>query len=113
MNNSVLNLALFAFISGPNMVLANNGSVTITSPANGAVIESYYKTEVKFEASPGSNGDHLHLNVDGKRVDVIHQFKGTVRLDALQPGRHRICLAVNSKSHVPTGAEGCINVASR
>jgi hypothetical protein len=113
MNANILKLVIFAFIFGSNLAFSDTGKVTIISPADGAMVDSYYKTEVKYEAIPGPDGDHLHLNVDGKRVDVIHQLKGAVMVDALPPGKHRICLAINTKGHVPTGVEGCINVTSK
>jgi hypothetical protein len=31
----------------------------------------------------------------------------------LMPGKHHICLTVNTKGHVPTGAEACIDVTSK
>jgi hypothetical protein len=34
-------------------------------------------------------------------------------VDTLSPGKHHICLAVNTKGHVPTGVEECINVISK
>jgi hypothetical protein len=89
--------------------LAADGKVTITSvsPEN-----PYDKDKImlKYEADPGTNGDHLHLNVDGKRVDVIHQLKGTATVDPLPSGKHHICLAVNTKGHTPTGVESCVDV---
>ena len=111
-NNTRISIVL-ALIFGANLAFADSGKVTIMSPKDGAMIDSAYKTEVKYEANPGSDGEHLHLNVDGKRVDVVHQLKGTLKVDALPPGKHQICLAVNTKGHVPTGAEGCINVTSK
>ena len=113
MNSNILKLVIFAFTFGSNLAFADVGKVTILSPADGAMVDSHYKTEVKYEAIPGPDGDHLHLNVDGKRVDVIHPLKGATTVDALPPGKHRICLAVNTKGHVPTGVEGCVNVTSK
>ncbi|MBI3902044.1 MAG: hypothetical protein HY306_03745 [Nitrosomonadales bacterium] len=113
MNNKIFVAAVAVFIFGSPLAFAEAGKVTISSPADGATVDSYYKTEVKYEAVPGPDGDHLHLNVDGKRVDVIHKLKGTVTVDALPPGKHQICLAVNTKGHVPTGVESCINVTSK
>ncbi len=113
MNNNIFKPVIFAFVFWGNLAFADTGKVTIISPADGAMVDSYYKTELKYEVIPGPDGDHLHLNVDGKRVDVVHQLKGTVMVDALPPGKHQICLAVNTKGHVPTGVEGCINVISK
>lgn len=113
MNSKILKPVIFALIFGSNLAFAEAGKVTIISPADGTMVDSRYKTEVKYEAVPGPDGDHLHLNVDGKRVDVIHPLKGVVTVDPLAPGKHQICLAVNTRGHVPTGVEGCINVISR
>jgi hypothetical protein len=113
MKSNILKVIIFGFTFGSSQAFADTGKVTIISPADGAMVDSTYKTELKYEAIPGPDGDHLHLNVDGKRVDVIHQLKGTTMVNALPPGQHRICLAVNTKGHVPTGVEGCINVTSK
>ncbi|MGC2458481.1 MAG: hypothetical protein WA435_10860 [Gallionellaceae bacterium] len=113
MNNNILKAVIFAFIFVSGLAFAEAGKVTIVSPADGAIVDSHNKIELKYEAIPGPNGDHLHLNVDGKRVDVIHQLKGTAMVDALPSGKHKICLAINTSGHVPTGVEGCINVTSK
>lgn len=112
-NKKILSSLIFIFALGANLAFAESGKVTIIAPMDGATVDSHNKTELKYEAIPGPDGDHLHLNVDGKRVDVIHPLKGSTMVDALPPGKHRICLAVNTKAHVPTGVEGCINVTSK
>lgn len=89
--------------------MAASGSVTIKS-VSPAEVYANDKITLNYEAMPGPDGDHLHLNVDGKRVEVIHQLKGEAVVDPLPSGKHHICLAVNTKSHVPTGAEGCVDV---
>ncbi len=68
------------------------------------------KIMLTYEATASAEGDHLHLNVDGKRVDIIHELKGTAEVNPLPSGKHRICLALNTKAHVPTGAEDCTDV---
>jgi len=100
---------IFAFLFAWGSAFAAEGKVTIMS----VMPENPYnndKITLKYEAVPGPEGDHLHLNVDGKRVDVIHQLKGTAMVDPLPTGKHHICLAVNTKEHVPTGVEGCVDV---
>lgn len=101
---------LFSMLLGIGSAYAQEGKVTIMSPANGAMVGSHDKIVLQYEAIPGPNGDHLHLNVDGQRVDVIHRLKGSAEVDPLPPGRHHLCLAVNTKAHVPTGVEGCLDV---
>lgn len=92
---------------------AADGSISISSPANGAMVSASKKTPVIYEAALGSNGDHLHLYVDGNRVDVLRETKGSAELDALPAGKHHICLTVNTKSHAPTGVESCVDVTAQ
>ena len=113
MNNKILASILSAFLFGSSMAFAASGKVTITSPADGAMVDSNSKIMMSYEAVPGPDGDHLHLYVDGKRVDVINQMKGTTEVSALPPGKHHICLTVNTKGHMPTGPEGCVDVTSK
>ncbi len=105
--------AVLALYLSSSIAFSAAGKVTISSPAEGATVESTQAFKLSYEADPGPNGDHLHLNVDGKRVDVIHQLKGTTEVGPLAPGMHTVCLAVNTRSHVPTGVEKCINVTSK
>ena len=102
---------LLALLSA--QVLAADGSITISVPSNGAMVSSKDKVPVTYEAKLGSTGDHLHLYVDGKRVDVLHQAKGSTDLDALNAGKHHICLTVNTSSHAPTGVETCVDITSQ
>ena len=113
MNNQAIKIILVAIFSVSGTAFAAAGMVTITSPADGTVVNSTDKIKLNFEATPGPDGDHLHLNVDGKRVEVIHQLKGITEAGPLAAGKHRICLTVNTKAHIPTGIEGCINVISK
>ena len=113
MNGNTLRLMMFVLALGSNMVFAGTGKVTIISPAQGATVNAQQPTRLKYEATLGSEGDHLHLNVDGQRVSLIRALSGVVLLDPLLPGMHRICLAENTKFHVPTGVEQCIDVASK
>ncbi|SPJ16928.1 conserved exported hypothetical protein [Burkholderiales bacterium] len=113
MKSKIVKTVIFAFLLASNMAFAASGKVTISSPADGAMVNSKDAIKVTYEAVPGPDGDHLHLNVDGKRVDVIHQLKGTAEVPPLAPGKHQICLAVNTTGHVPTGVEGCVNVTSK
>jgi hypothetical protein len=92
---------------------AGDGSIAISSPANGAMVNTKDKVPVTYAAVLGSTGDHLHLYVDGKRVDVLHQAKGTADLDALAAGKHHVCLTVNTNSHAPTGVETCVDITSQ
>lgn len=92
---------------------AADGKITINSPKNGAMVNAQNKVPLSYDAMLGKDGDHLHLYVDGSRVDILRQSKGTTELAALAPGKHHICLEVNTKAHVSTGVESCIDVTSK
>lgn len=110
MNNKVLAPLVFAFLYGAaSAFAATEGKVTIISVAP-SDIYAKDKISVKYEATPGPTGDHLHLNVDGKRVEVIRELKGVAVVDPLPSGKHHICLAINTAAHVPTGVESCVDV---
>lgn len=115
MNANINTLApfFFALLLGSGGAFAADGKVTISSPPNGATFTQHDNIDLNYEATPGIDGDHLHLNVDGKRVDVIHPMKGTAHVGMLNPGKHHICLAINTRGHVPTGVEACIDVTSK
>ncbi len=113
MNMKILAPVFFAFLFVSGGALAAEGKVVISSTANGATVSQRDNIELKYKAIPGPDGDHLHLNVDGKRVDVIHSLEGEASVGMLPPGKHHICLAVNTRGHVPTGVEGCIDVTSK
>ncbi len=109
MNLKMFVPAILAVFLGASGAYAAEGKVTISSvmPKD---LYSKDKITLTYEALPGPEGDHLHLNVDGKRVDVIHQLKGSTTFGPLAAGTHHVCLAVNTKSHTPTGVEGCVDL---
>ena len=112
MNKKILKTTIFVFLFGSSMAFAASGKITITSPTEGAMVGSGEKIKLSYEVDPGPEGDHTHLNVDGKRVDVLRQLKGTTEIDPLAPGKHQICIVVNTRGHVPTGVEKCVNITS-
>lgn len=113
MKAKILTSVIFVLLLGPSTVFAAEGMVTISSPANGATVNSHDSIELNYEAVPGTDGDHMHLNLDGKRIDIIRPMKGAAHVGMLDPGKHRICLAINTRGHVPTGVEACVDVMSK
>lgn len=111
MNIRILASLLLMLLWG--QAFAADGSITISSPANGAMVSTKDKVAVTYVATLGSTGDHLHLYVDGKRVDVLRPIKGTTELAPLPAGKHHICLTVNTSSHAPTGVETCVDVTAQ
>lgn len=104
---------LVAFLTASGGAYAAGASVTITRPMNDAMVSTRDNVELSYEAVPGPDGDHLHLYLDGKRIDILHPMKGTATVGMLDPGKHKICLTVNTRSHAPTGAEACVEVTAK
>ena len=113
MNNHAMASVLLAMLFGAHPAIAANGKITISSPKEGATVAAGQKIKLSYMADTGYGGDHLHLNVDGQRMDVLRQLKGTIEVDALAAGKHQLCLTVNTKGHSPTGVESCINVTAK
>ena len=111
MNIKMLVTLILSLVCG--VVYAAEGSITILSPAKDAMFSVRNKVPVKYEAVLGPDGNHLHLYVDGKRVDILRQTKGTAELDPLSAGKHHICLTVNTITHAPTGVETCVDVSAQ
>jgi hypothetical protein len=106
-------LLVFFFLLACAQAYGADGNIIINSPANGATVSAQNKVFLSYEAMFGKNGDHMHLYVDGNRVDILRQEKATTDLDVLPPGKHHICLEVNTKGHVSTGVESCVDVTSK
>ncbi len=89
---------------------ADEGSVTITAPANNARLDAMAQNRITYEVAPGPRGDHTHLYVDGKEVAVLRQLKASHALETLAPGTRELCIKVVNKNHTPIGIEKCIKV---
>ena len=90
---------------------ADDASVTISSPADGARLSRAAQTKINYEVMPGSKGDHTHLYVDNKEAAVLRQLKGSYALESLAPGKHEICIRIVTKGHVPIGVQQCVKVS--
>ena len=100
-----------ALLACSQLSLAQEASVKITSPAQGAKLDVMVQNQVVYEVVPGPKGDHTHLYVDGKEVAVLRQLKGSTTLESLVPGQHDICIKVVNKAHTPIGVEQCVKVS--
>ncbi len=89
---------------------ADEGSVTILAPADGATLDAMAQNRIEYDVVPGPRGDHVHLYVDDKEAAILRQLKGTYTLDTLEPGEHQICVKVVNKNHTPIGLEKCVSV---
>jgi hypothetical protein len=92
--------------------LANERSVTITSPINKSKI-SGTSTKIVFEVTPVPpmpKADHVHVFVDGDRVAQLRALRGSYEVDKLAVGRHWLCVRVVDKRETPVGLEKCAEV---
>ena len=90
---------------------AEEGSVKIVSPTEGAKLDSMASNRIAFEVVPGPKGDHTHLYIDGKEVAVLRQLTGSYPLETLLPGKRELCIKVVNKNHTPIGIQQCVKVA--
>ena len=102
-------LALACLLAVPATVLGQ-GKVTITAPADGATLDALDEQRLVYEVDPGPRGDHVHVYLDGKEIDILRKLKGSYLLETPSGGRHDICIKVVNKAHVPVGIENCIQV---
>lgn len=107
-NQMLFGASLFVAVS---LAYADVGSVTITTPADGATVTANTEHTLSFEVNPGDNGDHVHVYVDDKE-DILRELKGDYILPELAPGKHTIGIKVVNKNHTPTGAEKSITVTA-
>lgn len=86
------------------------GTVRITSPADGAILDAMDDIRLAYEVSPGPRGDHAHLYVDDKEVAILRVRKGSYLLETLSSGNRSLCVKIVNKAHVPIGIGQCIQV---
>jgi hypothetical protein len=111
MNIQPVILLLLAIVCAP--ALAEGGKITINSPVNGAMVGANAKVLLNYEVMLGPSGDHLHLYLDDDRIDILRQLKGSTEVDGMKPGKHKICLTENTKWHMSTGLERCVEVIAQ
>lgn len=100
-----------ALLACAQVGLAQEGSIAITQPTQGATLDGMAQNKVVYEVMPGPRGDHVHLYVDAKEVAILRQLKGEYTLKNLAAGPHDICIKVVDKGHTPIGVEQCVKVS--
>lgn len=86
------------------------GAVLITSPEDGAILDSMDEIRLAYQVNPGPRGDHAHLYVDDKEVAILRESNGSYLLETLSSGNRSLCVKVVNKAHVPIGIGQCIKV---
>jgi len=108
----MLSLSLCSALVLGDAASAEDASVTIRAPANGAKVDGMEPGTVDYDAIPGPRGDHVHLYVDGKEVAVLRKLSGSYTLTSLDPGQREICIKIVNKNHTPIGVEKCVGVTA-
>jgi hypothetical protein len=108
---AALSLVLIA-----SSAFATEGSITITSPANGAVLQGNADNKLDFNVKLSPTGNHLHIYVDdGNPIidrDISH-CPCSITLPKLSPGKHVIAIKEATVSHALTGVEAVETVTSK
>lgn len=109
------------FVTLPAMLLACStafgaeppGSISILAPADGAVVPTHEPVLIKWQAVWGKDGNHLHIYMDYRMMDIERAADGSDTIRILLPGKHKICLAIETRWHFPTGVRKCIEVTAK
>lgn len=92
---------------------AADGSITITSPADGAVLQGATGNKVDFDVHLSPKGNHVHIYVDNQKPIVypdVGRCPCSVDLPNLTPGKHTIAVKEATSSHALTGIQGIVTV---
>ena len=98
-------------LASPVFAADSAGSITITSPANGAVLQSGAGNKLVFNVHLSPEGNHVHIYVDDQHPivdrDVSH-CPCSIDLPNLSSGKHTIVVKEATSSHALTGVEGTV-----
>lgn len=95
-----LALALTLVLIAP-MAFAQETSLTIKEPKDGGVIKGD-SVKIDYTYTKGTQGDHLHIYLDGKRAKVQYG-EPPVELKDLSKGAHEIEVRAAAKAHAEFG----------
>ena len=90
---------------------ADAGSITITSPANGAMLASGSGNKLDFNVHLGPNGNHVHIYIDDQNP-IVYRDVGhcpcSIDMPDLSPGKHTIVIKEATVSHAMTGVQASV-----
>mgnify|MGYP006418038269 FL=1 len=94
---------------GDKKTMKTRGKVVILKPADGAVIHSR-NLKVEFDIPDrGSRGNHLHIYLDGRCLNMIRSGK-SYHISGLKEGAHKIDLRLVDKDHLEYGPQAVTNI---
>lgn len=108
----LVGFALVALAS-PALAADPAGSITITSPAGNAVLQSGTGNKLDFNVHLGPNGNHVHIYVDDQNPIVFRDVSHcpcSIDLPKLSSGKHTIVVKEATSSHAMTGVQGSVTV---
>jgi hypothetical protein len=97
-------------LASPVFAADSAGSITITSPANGATLQSA-GNKLEFNVHLGSNGNHVHIYVDDQNPIVFRDAGHcpcSIDLPDLSSGKHTIVVKEATSSHAMTGVQASV-----
>lgn len=103
---------ILASIAAP-LAAAAESKIDISSPVDGAMLDTKAQNKLDYNVTLGGDGDHIHVYVDGKQVALLRQMKGSHTLESLAQGNHEICIKIVNKNHTPTGVDRCVKVMAQ
>ena len=101
-------------LTGPVSAADSTGSVTVISPANGAVLQSATGNKLEFNIRLSPNGNHVHIYVDDQDPIVdrdISRCPCSIDLPKLSSGKHTIVVKEATSGHAMTGVQGAVTVS--
>jgi len=109
LNGLFICLALLA-LANPVLAADSAGSITITSPANGAMLQSA-GNKLEFNVHLGPNGNHVHVYIDDQDPIVFRDVSHcpcSIALPKLSSGKHTIVVKEATSSHAMTGVQSSV-----
>lgn len=107
-NLTMLAIVLASFVAP--LAVAAESKIDISAPKDGAKLDAMEQNKLDYNITLASDGDHIHVYVDGKETSVLRQLKGSHTMESMAPGMHEICIKIVNKNHTPIGVERCIKV---
>lgn len=87
------------------------GSITITAPANDAVLQGAAGNKLEFNVQLSPNGNHVHIYIDDEKPIVyrdVSRCPCSIDLPQLAPGKHTITVKEATSGHALTGVQGAV-----
>ena len=97
-------------LASPVFAADSAGSITITSPANGATLQAA-GNKLEFNVHLGPNGNHVHIYVDDENPIVFRDVSHcpcSIDLPKLSSGKHTIVVKEATSGHAMTGVQAVV-----